>query len=174
MEYGSAYEVSTLARDANRASHGRQRLRNGGTNGHVVLEAFNPTHVRTNDAKRTNDTPTDRTAVNGKQANGSLTKVAILHSNRRNSKRLFVISSQDQTGLKRIDGGLMKHLDGLGPVASSPKYLPTSHTPLQLGDPAWLIEPVFWPKVRLNCGIELSTELGENAVPATDRRPRIG
>lgn len=77
----------------------------GGTNGHVVLEAFNPA-----------------TAINGngtaKLLNGSgpLSK----HHSR---SRLFTFSSYDQAGFKRNAAALVEHLTNLGPAGSSPEYL---------------------------------------------------
>ncbi|KAJ0122144.1 reducing polyketide synthase [Diaporthe amygdali] len=77
----------------------------GGTNGHVVLEAFNPSP-----------------AING---NGT---VKLLNgsgplSKPRSSARLFTFSSYDQAGFKRNSTALAEHLASQGPAASSPEFL---------------------------------------------------
>lgn len=73
----------------------------GGTNGLVVLEAYTP-------QRRLN------ALLDGLPA-----KKETAHS----KKRLFVSSSQDQAGFKRIGETLVNHLDSLGPTASSSEYL---------------------------------------------------
>lgn len=65
----------------------------GGTNGHIVLEGFDP-------APRIGQQEPPR-----------------------HRKRLFVCSSSDQAGLRRVSDALIKHLDSQGPEASSPEYL---------------------------------------------------
>lgn len=75
----------------------------GGTNGHIVLEAFKPASVTTGTAKLFN-------------GNGRMAKP---HS----KPRLFTFSSYDQAGLKRNAAALVDHLATLGPAASSPEYL---------------------------------------------------
>lgn len=75
----------------------------GGTNGHVVLEAFNPAPVANGTAKLLN-------------LNGPVSKP---HS----KARLFTFSSHDQAGFKRNAAALVEHLASLGPAASSPEYL---------------------------------------------------
>lgn len=75
----------------------------GGTNGHVVLEAYNPSPVVNGAAK----------LLDG---NRSVTKP-------HNKSRLFTFSSQDQAGFKRNAAALIEYLDRLGPTASRPEYL---------------------------------------------------
>ena len=75
----------------------------GGTNGHVVLEAFNPTPVANGTTK----------LLNGSHP------VAKPHS----KTRLFTFSSHDQAGFKRNAAALVEHLTRLGPAASRPEYL---------------------------------------------------
>lgn len=70
----------------------------GGTNGHVVLEAFDSARRPISLQAQGREPP-------------------------RNRKRLFVFSSSDQAGLRRVSDALFKHLDSLGPEASSPEYL---------------------------------------------------
>jgi len=68
----------------------------GGTNGHVVLEGFNPV----------------------KQLNGST-----LATKSQSKPRLFAFSSHDQAGFKRNAAALIEHLDQVGPAANSPEFL---------------------------------------------------
>ncbi|KAI3397078.1 hypothetical protein diail_11220 [Diaporthe ilicicola] len=78
----------------------------GGTNGHVVLEAFNPsawTNGNSNGPAK-------------KLLNGSLAKP---HSR----ARLFTFSSYDQAGFKRNAAALVDHFSSLGPASSTPEYL---------------------------------------------------
>lgn len=75
----------------------------GGTNGHVVLEAFNPIPVDNGTAK----------LLNG---SGPLAKP---HSR----TRLFTFSSHDQAGFKRNAAALVEYLATLGSAASSSEYL---------------------------------------------------
>lgn len=75
----------------------------GGTNGHVVLEAFNPSPATNGSAK----------LLNG---SGPLAKP---HSR----ARLFTFSSYDQAGFKRNAAALVEHLTKLGPAGSTPEYL---------------------------------------------------
>ncbi|KAF6814034.1 hypothetical protein CSOJ01_04267 [Colletotrichum sojae] len=72
----------------------------GGTNGHVVLEAFNPDHWKS-----------------------LLLPNGAAYEEPRAKKRLFTFSSHDQAGFKRLGETLADHLDGLGPAASSPEFL---------------------------------------------------
>ncbi|TLD17607.1 uncharacterized protein PgNI_02617 [Pyricularia grisea] len=72
----------------------------GGTNGHIVLESFNPNNW------------TDILPANG-----------VSRVDPSSKKRLFVFSSHDQAGFKRIAEKLVGHLDGFGPAASSPGFL---------------------------------------------------
>lgn len=75
----------------------------GGTNGHVVLEAYNPAPAANGSAK----------LLNG---SGALAKP---HSR----ARLFTFSSYDQAGFKRNAAALVEHLTKLGPAGSTPEYL---------------------------------------------------
>jgi acyl transferase domain-containing protein len=78
----------------------------GGTNGHVVLEAFNP-------AAATNGNSTTKQLLN---SSGPLAKP---HSR----ARLFTFSSYDQAGFRRNAAVLAKHLSNIGPAGSTPEYL---------------------------------------------------
>lgn len=70
----------------------------GGTNGHIVLEGFDSTHKLPSARDASKESSLDR-------------------------KRLFVFSSSDQAGLRRVSESLVTHLDSLGTEASSPEYL---------------------------------------------------
>lgn len=70
----------------------------GGTNGHIVLEGFDQAQRLSSLQNHHSEPP-------------------------RNRKRLFVFSSSDQAGLRRVSDALVKHLDSQGPEASSPEYL---------------------------------------------------
>ncbi|KAL4947686.1 phenolpthiocerol synthesis polyketide synthase ppsB [Aspergillus filifer] len=74
----------------------------GGTNGHVVLESVDRTHL-----------------VNGFQTNNGVSTLKKIF----NKKRLFVFSSHDQAGFKRNADALTEHLDAIGPVASSSDFM---------------------------------------------------
>lgn len=76
----------------------------GGTNAHIVLE-------RPNDQALREMTNGNSFPVNGMGA-GNTAK-----------KRLFVFSSHDQAGFKRLANAFVDHLDRLGPAAASPEYL---------------------------------------------------
>ncbi|KAL8910258.1 MAG: hypothetical protein Q9171_004422 [Xanthocarpia ochracea] len=119
----------------------------GGTNGHVVLETFNPRQ--------------------GKLANG-------VHSNRHTGKRLFVISSHDQAGFKRVSGTLVEHLNSLGPAASTPEYLADLAHTLAVGRSglSWRASIIAQSAAELRD--KLSNESGENATRASTSQPRIG
>ncbi|KAL6232450.1 hypothetical protein BDW75DRAFT_247185 [Aspergillus navahoensis] len=74
----------------------------GGTNGHVVLESFDPTRFANGSGKVNGFSKLERT---------------------RTRKRLFVFSSHDQAGFKRNADALVEHLDTVGPVASSSDFM---------------------------------------------------
>jgi acyl transferase domain-containing protein len=74
----------------------------GGTNGHAVLESFNPSRLA--------DVPVKH---------GDLTRF----QKARNKKRLFVFSSHDQAGFKRNADALVHHIENLGSAASSSEFL---------------------------------------------------
>ncbi|KAL8816739.1 MAG: hypothetical protein Q9223_004307 [Gallowayella weberi] len=119
----------------------------GGTNGHVVLETLNLRQE--------------------KLTNG-------IHVTPHTRKRLFVISSQDQAGFKRVGSTLVEHLDGLGPAASTPKYLADlAHTlAIARSDLSWKATIVAENVADLRNS--LLTEPGQNATRAPPSQPRIG
>jgi len=75
----------------------------GGTNGHVVLEAFNPVTQANGTTRRLN-------------GNSTLSKP---HS----KPRLFTFSSHDRAGFKRNAVALFEHLSSLNSIATRPEYL---------------------------------------------------
>lgn len=126
----------------------------GGTNGHVVLESLNPGHK-----KLINGTTTNSTLTNGTSHNG---------------KRLFVFSSQDQAGFKRVGNSLVEHLDSLGPAASNPAYLSNLAHTLAVARSGLSWKSSFLAENAAELREKLTTELGENATRSANSQPRIG
>ena len=121
----------------------------GGTNGHVVLETFNP-------------------------GQGKLTNGNALHKTRHNGKRLFVCSSQDQAGFKRIGDALVEHLDSFGPAASTPEYLANLAHTLAVARSGLSWRASYLAESAAELRYKLSTKPGENATRASNSQPRIG
>lgn len=82
----------------------------GGTNGHVVLEAYQPDHVHSGLDHGLVKTIDNGLAIGFRSVSDRKT-------------RLFVFSSHDQAGLKRIGNSLVEYIDGLGASASRPGYM---------------------------------------------------
>lgn len=139
----------------------------GGTNGHVVLESFKPGYNYAN-GSLTNGTNGVKT--NGVKTNGALTKRPGFHS----GKRLFVLSSQDQAGFKRVGNALAEHLDSLGPAASTPEYLANIAHTLAVSRSGLAWRASFLAESAAELREKLSTEPGENAVRAANSQARIG
>ncbi|KAI6351269.1 hypothetical protein MCOR25_010037 [Pyricularia grisea] len=123
----------------------------GGTNGHVVLESFNPNKW------------VDLLPANGVSREDPSSK-----------KRLFVFSSHDQAGFKRIAEKLVGHLDDLGPAASSPGFLANlSHTlATARSGLTWRWSCVAETAAELRH--QLSTKAGDAATRTPETQPRIG
>lgn len=121
----------------------------GGTNGHVVLETFNP-------------------------GQGKLTNSNALHKTCHNGKRLFVFSSQDQAGFKRVGDALIQHLDNFGPAASTPEYLANLAHTLAVARSGLSWRASYLAESAAELRYKLSTEPGENATRASNSQPRIG
>ena len=119
----------------------------GGTNGHVVLETFN--------------------SRQGRLTNGIYNTV---HA----GKRLFVISSQDQAGFKRVGSALVEHLDSLGPAASTAGYLANLAHTLAVARSGLSWRASILAESAAELRDKLSTEPGENATRAPTSPPRIG
>lgn len=147
----------------------------GGTNGHVVLESFNPELKKlTNGTNGARTNGTNGTHTNGIHTNGIRTN-GIAHPNaRHNGKRLFVFSSQDQAGFMRLAKVLAEHLQTLGP-ASTPEYLANLAYTLGVARSglAWRDSIVADSTAELLAKL-LSTELGQNATRAATKPPRVG
>lgn len=119
----------------------------GGTNGHVVLEGF------------------DSSTAQGQKEPP------------RSRKRLFVFSSSDQAGLRRVSDSLVKHLDTLGPEASSPEYLADlAHTLAKARSSlSWRASCVADSLAQLrHTLLDTTNELEANATRAGSSQPRIG
>lgn len=124
----------------------------GGTNGHVVLEAFDSVQRPTSLQAQGREPP-------------------------RNRKRLFVFSSSDQAGLRRISDSLVKHLDNLGPEASSPEYLANlSYTLAKARSSlSWRASCVADSLAQLRHQLlDIESGLEGNATRAGSSEPRIG
>jgi acyl transferase domain-containing protein len=146
----------------------------GGTNGHVVLEAFNAGHKKFINGALPNGHANGITngATTGR-ANDALTKSSAQNA-RHDGKRLFVLSSQDQAGFKRLGSALVKHLDSVGPAASTVDYLANlSHT-LSTARSGLTWRSGFLAENTAELREKLSTESGENATRAANSKPRIG
>ncbi|KAF2096874.1 reducing polyketide synthase [Rhizodiscina lignyota] len=120
----------------------------GGTNGHVVLETF-------------------------KLGQKMLTNGIALHKTR-HAKRLFVLSSQDQAGFKRVGDALVEHLDSLGPTASTPEYLANLAHTLAVARSGLSWRATYIAESAAELRHQLSTEPGANATRAANSQPRIG
>ncbi|KAG9769377.1 putative polyketide synthase, partial [Aureobasidium melanogenum] len=119
----------------------------GGTNAHVVLDGYNPP------AQTTNGVSTARKST---------------------SKRLFLLSSQDKAGFRRVGQSLSEYLGSLGAAASSPAYLSNlSHTLAKARSGlAWRDAIIAENAAELR--EQLTNSLGAGAVRAPSSAPRIG
>lgn len=146
----------------------------GGTNGHVVLEAFNP-RIHQSLVNGTTNGITNGVfngLVKGSLSNCVLSNAAAnaCHS----GKRLFVISSQDQAGFKRIGDTLVAHLDGQGPSASSPEYFARLAHTLATARSGLSWRAGFLAENAAEVREKLATEPGEDAARLPSSPPRIG
>jgi acyl transferase domain-containing protein len=126
----------------------------GGTNGHVVLESYTPGRRQL--------------------SNGSLTNGSSRQSTRHNGKRMFVISSQDQAGFKRVGNSLVEHLDSLGPAASTPEYLANLAHTLAVARSGLSWRTSLLAESAAELREKLSTDPGGNATRAANCQPHIG
>lgn len=125
----------------------------GGTNAHIVLERSNNQALLEEGSSSANGIVATQTT----------------------KKRLFVFSSHDQAGFKRLGNALVEHLDRLGPAASSPEYLANlSHTfAAARSGLSWKASCFAESAAELR--EQLLTTLGENATRASSsQQPRIG
>lgn len=124
----------------------------GGTNGHFVLEEFNPANRLVSSKDREIEPAHDR-------------------------KRLFVCSSSDQAGLRRVGESLATHLDSLGPEASSPEYLANlAHTLAKARSGlSWGASCIAGSVAELRHQLtENAGRLEETATRVANSEPRVG
>ncbi|KAH7305604.1 hypothetical protein B0I35DRAFT_362109 [Stachybotrys elegans] len=123
----------------------------GGTNAHIVLEAVsNPAAISY--------------STNGVVACEEGTK------------RLFVFSSHDKAGFKRLGKTLADHIGDLGPAASSPEYLANLAHTLAKARSGLLWRSACFADGVISLHEQLTTTLGEDAAraPSGSATPRIG
>jgi zearalenone synthase (highly reducing iterative type I polyketide synthase) len=120
----------------------------GGTNAHVVLEAVNHPKAVTS-------------STNGVLASQT-------------GSKLFVFSSHDKAGFKRIGQALVDHLDKLGPAASSAEYLADLAHTLSTARSGLSWRSTCFAGDVTELREQLTTTLGENATRAPSKPPRIG
>ncbi|KAF2258097.1 reducing polyketide synthase [Lojkania enalia] len=91
-------------------------------------------------------------------------------------KRLFVFSSNDQAGFKRLRGTLVKHLEHQGPAASSPEYLANLAHTLSIARSGLSWKDTIIAESAVELREQLEATLGQNATRAYRSRspPRIG
>ncbi|KAE8350731.1 phenolpthiocerol synthesis polyketide synthase ppsB [Aspergillus coremiiformis] len=121
----------------------------GGTNAHVVLERANKPAALSSFSNGMIPTPTSM-------------------------ERLFVFSSHDKAGFKRIATTLVEHLDTLGATASSPGFLADFAHTLATARSNLLWKSTCFAENMADLRDQLLTTLGENAARAPSSRPRIG
>lgn len=128
-----------------------------GTNAHIILEGV------------------DKRKGHPMLTNGSTTTSSVFTSKEPvlDKKRLYTFSASDQAGLERVAQILADHLDGLGPLSSSPDYV--ANLAYTLGEGR---SKLSWKTTLLaENGFELREKLdsikGANAVRSSGE-PRIG
>ncbi|CAF3577742.1 unnamed protein product [Fusarium graminearum] len=121
----------------------------GGTNGHVVLEAFNstPQSILYGDAQ---------------------------YQPAHNGKRLFTFSSHDQAGLDRVSKSLVDHLDSLGPAGARPEYLADLGYSLSVGKSGLSWKTAHLAESLTELREKLSSPQSEHAVREPRSQPKIG
>jgi acyl transferase domain-containing protein len=118
----------------------------GGTNAHIVLDAFNAPAAMTNG----------------------------ISAPRSNQKRLFVYSSHDRAGLERVGKSLAEHLDSLGATASSPAYLANLAHTLTKTRSGLSWRRTLFAENASELREKLTTSLEEEAAREPSSPPRIG
>ncbi|KAF2273799.1 reducing polyketide synthase [Westerdykella ornata] len=165
----------------------------GGTNGHVVLESYSPESNKllngisngvTNGATNGTVNGSAEKDINGKaRLNGtngmikSTFSAAVrdyVHITANSGKRLFVISSHDQAGFKRVGSTLSEHLHSLGPTASTPDYLARLAHTLAVARSGLSWKAVISAESSAELQEKLSAGSWENARRAGSNIPRIG
>ncbi|KAM7213201.1 hypothetical protein V8F06_011416 [Rhypophila decipiens] len=125
----------------------------GGTNGHVIMDAYtNPPHVQ--------------------QSNGSHSHTPVSLTKK---KRIFSLSSHDKAGFARLGQSLSSHLQSLGSGATSATYLASlSHTLSKArSDLLWRSATLASNTSELIDQLS-STNFGEDAIRTPASAPRIG
>ncbi|KAH8706040.1 reducing polyketide synthase [Talaromyces proteolyticus] len=90
-------------------------------------------------------------------------------------KRLFVFSSHDQAGFKRIGNRLIEHLDHLGVKSSGAEYLANLAHTLAVGRSGLTWKTSCFAESTAELREHLTNRIGEDAVRTTaGERPRIG
>ncbi|PNY28266.1 Polyketide synthase [Tolypocladium capitatum] len=121
----------------------------GGTNAHIVLE---------------------QALLEG--GSGAVNGIAAAQTTK---KRLFVFSSHDQAGFKRLGDALVEHLDRLGPAASTPEYLANLAYTLAAARSGHTWKAACFAESAAELREQLMTTLGENAMRTSGgEQPRIG
>lgn len=118
----------------------------GGTNAHLVLESHN------------------------KEWNNGTAALAPPAS----TKRLFVFSSHDRAGFKRLSNILIEHLDGVGRVASSPEYLADLAYTLATARSGLTWKETCSAESLAELREQLETVLGENPTRTSGGSSRLG
>ena len=118
----------------------------GGTNAHIVMDAF--------------------------KAPATLSNGVAVH--RTSSKRLFVFSSHDNAGFKRVVKSLADHLDTLGAAASSHMYLANLAYTLAKARSGLAWRAACFAENAAELREQLTTGVGEDAVRVPSSPPRIG
>lgn len=123
----------------------------GGTNAHVVLDAVLEAPA----------------AALRSSSNGVMpSKTA--------GERLFVFSSHDKAGFKRIGHSLANHLDTLGSAATGPDYLANLAHTLAAARSGLSWKSTCLAENVVDLREQLLTALGENAARVPSTEPRIG
>nr|B3FWU0.1 RecName: Full=Reducing polyketide synthase rdc5; Short=R-PKS rdc5; AltName: Full=Hypothemycin biosynthesis cluster protein rdc5 [Pochonia chlamydosporia]ACD39774.1 reducing polyketide synthase [Pochonia chlamydosporia] len=122
----------------------------GGTNAHLVLERPNEPAI-------------------------PILERGAIGVSRKNQKRLFVFSSHDQAGFKRICDRLVEHVDTLGPKSSNPDYLANLAHTLAVGRSGLTWKSSCFAENIVELREHLtSSSLPEGAVRAAGGQTRIG
>lgn len=121
----------------------------GGTNAHIVMEAFN-----------------DPRALGSSSTGVVASQTA--------KKRLFVFSSHDKAGFKRVGKALVEHLDALGSAASSSAYLANLAHTLAVARSGLTWKSTCVAENAADLREQLLTTVGEDAARAPSSPPRIG
>lgn len=121
----------------------------GGTNAHIVLEAF-----------------TDPQAL-GSSSNGVVTSQIA-------KKRLFVFSSHDKAGFKRVGKAFVEHLDALGSAASNGAYLANFAHIIAVARSGLTWKSTCVAESAAELREQLLMTVGEDAARALSSPPRIG